>query len=52
MQANTRSPQYTGYVYGNTCCGTDVIVENCLLSELSEGDWVYFEGKTINDNQA
>ncbi|XP_072048057.1 ornithine decarboxylase-like [Amphiura filiformis] len=38
-------PPYPGVIYGNTCCGTDIIMQKCSLPELDEGDWVYFEDK-------
>ncbi len=47
LQAGSTGFRYSGVIYGNTCCGTDIIVQKCSLPELNEGDFVYFEGKLL-----
>ena len=46
-QRKCKIPLYDGVLYGNTGCGTDVIMKNCFLPELNENDWLYFEGMKL-----
>ncbi|KAG5455857.1 MAG: hypothetical protein BJ554DRAFT_4574 [Olpidium bornovanus] len=35
-------PQFASTIFGPTCDGLDVVIEDCSLPELSVGDWVVF----------
>ncbi len=35
-------------VMGETCPEEDIIVDDCWLPKLREGDWIFFEGKYSN----
>ena len=36
--------KYRSPVMGETCVETDIIMEDCWLPKLEEGDWLLFEG--------
>ncbi|PIK59226.1 putative ornithine decarboxylase-like [Apostichopus japonicus] len=37
-------PSHTCRIWGQSCAGNDVVVQNCKLPEMNVGDWLFFTG--------